>query len=170
MTSNSWANGARPKNAPASIRRKHPGVTYPGPGYLQVRRGRKSATYTYAEHGIAGAHELADRWYQAQGGAPGLTTSVGKAKLGETGGGLIYRTYVKGGVDHYVIDVPYRGPGGTKAVRSYYLGTENTWTKARERVAHGVAVAFRDAYECWRREGGVHPADTKDFEWSAAEH
>ncbi len=24
--------------------------------------------------------------------------------------------------------------------------------------------------ERWRKEGGVHPADTRDFEWSAAEH
>lgn len=170
MTTTTWANGRRPKNCPASIRRKYPGVTYPGPGYLQVRRGKASKSFRYSEHGIEGAHRAAAQWYEVQGGAPGLTTTVGKAKLGQTGGGLIYRTYVKGSIEHYVIDVPYRRPDGTKDTRTFFLGTENTWTQGRERVAHGIAVAFRQAYERWRKEGGVHPVDTTDFEWSAQEH
>ncbi len=78
MTTTTWAHGSRPKHCPPSIRRKYPGVTYPGPGYLQVRRGKASASFRYSEHGIDGVparqrptfHEirsLGARTYRAAG-------------------------------------------------------------------------------------------------------
>lgn len=163
----------RPAHCPREIRSKWPGISYPGKGYCQARRRGHSRSFAYGKHGgVIAAHKAATEWMDAAiPPVPPVRVSVSKATPETTGNGVNYHACVRSdGRTDYSWQVYFRAPNGQKRKRTFYIGSSNTWTKARERAAWKAARDFRLAYEQWRLRGGVHPIDTKDHYWSAAEH
>lgn len=162
----------RPKYAPREIRRKWPGITYPDPRYCQARHGRLNRCFSYSKHGsVERAHEAAAAWLHHVAPADhGVRVSAVHAVPSGSGNGVLYRIDDVRGIEQYSFRVAYRDPTGRKRTRTFFIGSEHTWTNARERAAFKAACKFRLAYEKWRIEGGVHPMDTNDHPWSAAEH
>lgn len=81
--------------------------------------------------------------------------------------GVIYHVGQRRGIEHYAWHVTYTDQRGRRRRRTFFIGSETTWTRARERAALAAARAFRAAYEHWVKRGGVHPLDTGKHEWSA---
>lgn len=81
--------------------------------------------------------------------------------------GVTYHVEIRRGIEQYAWHVAYSDSQGRRRRRTFFIGTENTWTRARERAAHQAAVRFRRAYEQWAMRGGRHPMDLQEFRWSA---
>ncbi len=88
----------------------------------------------------------------------------------KSGNRVLYNTRYVGDIGQYAYHVPYFGADGVYRRRTFFIGTDNTFTEARERAAFAAAKKFALAYEKWAHKGGVHPMDTDNHPWSAAEH
>lgn len=101
---------------------------------------------------------------------PLVRVSVKNATIDKSGNRILYNTRYVGDIGQYSFHVPYFDTAGNHRRRTFFIGTDNTWTNARERAAFAAAKKFAIAYEAWAKNGGVHPMDTNDHPWSAAEH
>lgn len=99
-----------------------------------------------------------------------VRVSARNATPDKSGSRILYNTRHVGPIGQYSFHVPYFDTAGQHRRRTFFIGTDNTWTQARERAAFGAAKKFAIAYEDWEKNGGVHPMDTNDHPWSAAEH
>jgi len=88
----------------------------------------------------------------------------------KSGNRVLHNTRYVGDIGQYSYHVPYFDADGVYRRRTFFIGTDTTWTQARERAAFAAAKKFAIAYEKWAHKGGAHPMDTDDHHWSAAEH
>jgi hypothetical protein len=105
-----------------------------------------------------------------QNNPPLARVSAQNSTPDKSGNRVLYNTRYVGDIGQYAYHVPYFDAHGVYRRRTFFIGTDSTWTPSRERAAFAAAKKFAIAYEEWAHKGGVHPMDTGDHHWSAAEH
>jgi len=81
--------------------------------------------------------------------------------------GITYHERVARGHEEYYYARMVIDQEGRRKNVTFFIGTENTWTAARDRKAFAAAKRFDRAYRRYQKHGGTHPLDDPELRYRA---